>query len=334
LLENWKFLMQVQAVLSEEKNDKWKVNRVISIARENFGQDSKNLTKEIREWILTTNGYFTTLDLYTGLHLATRKDKKHAVTVLLREIRAKRIERHYEKNGIYRRVEDDLLELDWKGAIVKPMDIDWPLGIGEFFTTYRKNIFLVTGTPDAGKTAFFYDFIKRNQAKHKINLYKSEEMEADIKNRLSKHEDMKIEDWDFKVYSHDHNFAHVIDPDAVSVIDYIDLNNEMFKIGLYIREIYNKIKEGKGICLIGLQKKFNQDMGYGLEFGMKIPRLYLSIEAGTAKILKCKDRRHDDDNATGKILKYKLVGGWKFMPQTGWYRPEDEKLASDAWGKR
>ena len=324
-MKNIGFLMQVHAILDSEKPDNWKANRVGRLVDDHREVGDRNLALEIKNWISVTSRDFLVTDIQKDLDIVTKRDKDNTRQIIKRLKDQGIVDVSGTRHNQYRRVENDLMKMDWKGAIVQPMELDWPLELDDLFTCYRKNIMCFAGTPDAGKTAFFFDFIKRNQNKHKIHLFNSEMSAEEMKLRLSKHEDMKLEDWNFNAYERNSNFADVIEPDEVNLIDYIDLNENTYQIGTYIREIHEKLN--KGICLIGLQKPFGRDMGYGKEYGMKIPRLYMSIEGGEAKILKCKNRKTEDSPA-GKILKYKLVGGWKFMPRGVWHHPEDEKLAS------
>lgn len=328
-MKNLGFLIQLDGVLSNEKPDNWKINRVEKLVDDYHEVKDRNLASEVKNWISVTNRDFFVTDLQKDLDIVTKRDKENARQIIKRLKDQSFIEPSGNRHNQYRRVESELIKIDWKGALVHPLSLDWPLGLDDLFTCYRKNIMCFAGTPDAGKTAFFFDFIKRNQNKYKIHLFNSEMSAEEMKLRLSKHDDMKLEDWNFNAYERSSNFADVIKPDDVNVIDYIDLNENTYQIGAYIREIHEKLN--KGICLIGLQKPFGRDMGYGKEFGMKIPRLYMSIEGGIAKILKCKNRKTEDSPA-GKILKYKLVGGWKFMPRGVWCHPEDEKLALRSFG--
>ena len=50
--------------------------------REFEGRKGGTLTDQVREWVLTTNGIFTTTDVYKDLNLTTRDNKKTCVVIL------------------------------------------------------------------------------------------------------------------------------------------------------------------------------------------------------------------------------------------------------------
>ena len=50
--------------------------------RQSLAFPRKNLTEEIREWAMTTDGNFLTTDVYRDLNLTTRDNKKTGASVL------------------------------------------------------------------------------------------------------------------------------------------------------------------------------------------------------------------------------------------------------------
>jgi len=289
-------------------------------------EEEKSIVSQVKEWISVTTGYFSVTDLYNALHPVTNADKIAIRVAVHRLKKDGYIESFGRKNDVYRRVERECLEMDWRGANVNELPISWPLDLNTMFATYHKNIIMIAGTPDGGKSAFLFDFIKRNQKiamkifKKPIHLFNSEMSPQEMKKRLSLHEDIALDEWDFKAYERTNYFEDVIEPDGCNIIDYLEMD-EPFEIRKILRRIHDKLTTG--ICIIGLQKPFGRDMGFGKEWGMQIPRLYLSVEGGVAKILKCKNRK-TEESPVGKILPFKLVKGWKFLPEGVWRRPDED----------
>jgi len=175
---------------------------------------------------------------------------------------------------------------------------------------YPKNIAVIAGSPNAGKTAFLLNTIKLNMAKHIIHYYSSEMGAEELKLRLSKFDDGAK--WVFDARERSTNFADVIYPDDINIIDYIEIvSGEFYMIGQELRTIFDKLR--KGIAIIALQKKKGAELGRGAEFSLEKPRLYLSMDSGLLKIIKAKNWAVEGNNPNGVEFKFSLVNGAKFV---------------------
>jgi hypothetical protein len=290
-------------------------------------KEQRNLAKEIREWVSVTSGIFSITDIYLALHIITPEDKNNARQILRRLKAEELIIPHGQKADVYRRIIPDYIEMDYKGIIPKPLDIDWPMDIGRYFYTYAKNIAIIAGNKDSGKTAMLIDFTKRNQNAWDIHYFSNEMAAEELSMRLRKHTDIKIDDWKFRAYEKASHFADVIIPDAINIIDYIEINKDFSLMGDYLMEIHERLD--KGIAVIALQKKFNEEWGRGGQFSNQRPRLYVTLnskgqDAGAATILVAKNRR-GDLNPVGMSRMYRITDGWKITTEGDWgYLEEDE----------
>ena len=202
-----------------------------------------------------------------------------------------------------------------------PPQFSWPLKLGEHFVAMPKNIIIIAGEPDAGKTAFLLNFTKRNMYAHNIYYFSSEMGKAELKGRLLKF-GAPIETWK-NVHWKERagNFPDVIQANAVNIIDFLEIHDEFYKIGGTIKEIFDKLDTG--IALIALQKNTGRDEGLGGFRSMEKARLYISMEkTGRAKIIKCKNWRDETSNPNGKSIHYRLGGGCNFKIEDGgdWIR--------------
>ena len=93
------------------------VQAKISSALQRANNQERNLTQDIKDWIVTTKGNFLTTDAYIGQHLTTRDEKKKALVILGRFAKEGFIERTGSKAGCYRLVENDVVGLRWIGAL-------------------------------------------------------------------------------------------------------------------------------------------------------------------------------------------------------------------------
>lgn len=285
--------------------------------------------QEVGEWIAVTKGYFSITDCYRALNLVTKKQKTACRVHIHRGVLSGELEHHHTQSSMYRRVEKEILVMNLKDAKTTPLAIDWPLGIGEYYVTYCKNIHLFAGTKDSGKTAFFLDFIKRNQKYgYKFNYFNSEMSPEELRMRMDKHGDMKFEDWKFNPYERMGNFADVIEPNAINIIDYIEVNKNFSEVADEIKDIHGKLTNG--IALIAIQKKYGEILGRGGDFTLQRPRLYVTFEyrptdkEGHAKCFVAKNRRDPERGLAGKMCTYKLWNAWQFKVTVPWHDMHDD----------
>jgi len=108
-----------------------------------------------------------------------------------------------------------------------------------------------------GKTLFFLNFAAMNQDKFKIHYFNSEMSEEELAVRLKQ---FPI-DWKINVYCRCRDFNKVIFPDDINIIDYLEVEDEFWKIGRALNRIHESLN--KGICLVGVQKDTGRLLGRG-----------------------------------------------------------------------
>ena len=299
------------------------------------------LAHEVRDYISVTSGYFSVTDIYDALLSVTKpelkKEEKRAIRQAVHKLKKSGyIEPHPKDDRKYRRVEREMIKVDWKSAEVKELPFQFGLGIDKHFVVYKKNIVVVCSHPDGGKSAYLLTWLKNNQKKirevygqpalYLVNDMGSEE----FKKRVSLHEDMKEDDWDLEeVYERYDRFEDVVLPDGVTIIDFIQEENP-YEIGQTFKRIHQKLNTG--IVMVALQKPFDRDLGYGKEYSMQYPRLYMIFDTkrddtglyGMAKVLKCKNRKDGGESLTGKSKRFKLISGWQFRPEGIWHYEGDD----------
>jgi len=303
-------------------------NYFISYRNVDSEEGKKTLASGVREFVVSTKGWFCLQDVYNFLQVSTREEKKAIWIALNRLCEEEKVVRHPRKNGLYRKIEHDLIEMDFRGTMIKPLEIDWPLELGSMCITYPKNVSVIAGTKDAGKTTVALDFIKRNQDKYEIHYFSNEMGEEELKMRLLLHEDMKLGDWKFKAYERQDNYGDVVRPNAINIFDWIELTDNFYQIGRIIKDIHEKLN--KGMALIILQKEHGAKLAVGAGYSLRRPRLYVTLESGWAKIISAKYWKDKTVNPAGKILNYKIINGWKLLTQGLWHDegedPFDKKI--------
>jgi hypothetical protein len=293
------------------------IARVVnSIDRKEFKkylEAERSITQEVREWIkLTSSGLFLTSDVHKDLCLTTRDLKKVANEACRRLELDGTLAKCGSKRGCYRILEKDAPEIDFLNVNLQdPVNIKWPFGLEYWVDIYPGNVIVLAGAANAGKTAFMLNVVRQNMFQHRIEYFSSEMGPEEFHLRLSKFDDITLKDWKFHPRRKAGNFADVIVPDAVNIIDYLEINKDFYEIGGEIKAIFDNLN--KGIAIIAIQKKAGQETGRGGEFTLEKPRLYLTMDGGKLKILKGKNWAVPESNPNGKEFFFKLVNGCKFI---------------------
>jgi hypothetical protein len=237
--------------------------------------------------------------------------------------------------GVYRRVEKNLEQVDLMGVVPEPLDLYLPLGLHHLVKIYPRSIILFAGASNKGKTSLAHDFIKGNMDKFDCHLFFSEGGQESLRDRCDKHTDKMIGEWHFKAYPRTKNFEDVIFPDSVNVIDYLLVGDEFWKVGTMLDDIYRKLN--KGIAYVNIQKNSLSEVGRGGEFGLERPQLYVTlspdpdmeehpdnVQPCIAKVLKSKAWKRG--NPDGKQMPFQIENGWKIIHWNSWcYPPRKEK---------
>lgn len=276
--------------------------------------------RELEEWISCQSGIFEISDIYRDLQIVERGDRKLVSQKLIGMVDNGTIERT-GKTGRYRIVDEKCEEIEWWDESDTPLDIQLPLGLSELTYVLPKNILCVAGYSNSGKTAFGLEFIRLNMYKYPgaVHYFNSEMGRAELRERLRRFRETPRDDWrKFHAYERGGNFADVIHPEQINVIDYIEVNDEFWKVGAMIKEIHDNLTTG--MALIFLQKKEGAKYGVGAEFGIHKSRLYLNMEKGRSEIIKCKNFANPTIDPNSMVAYYQLDGGYKFTMRTGWRR--------------
>jgi hypothetical protein len=272
---------------------------------------NKSLTDEVTEWIMTSNGKFLTSDIHRELNVTSRDLKKQVNEVCRRLVERGKLTPCGDKRGCYRVIEESE-EIDWLSADIGNIyRVRWPFALEKYVKIFPGNIVVIAGEKESGKSAFLYNFIKMNQDSQRIRYFNSESSREELKLRLSDHEDIRVQDWNFKAYRRSRDFADAIFPNDLNIVDYFEITDNFYQIGGEIRKIHDRLK--KGICIIALQMDTGAKVGRGGDFSREKSRMYLTMGGGKLKIVDAKIWANRDINPHGKVFDYKLIGGWKFL---------------------
>lgn len=285
-------------------------------------RQGRNLSQEVKEWVMLTNGYFLSTDIANCLQLLTRQEKVNLSQILRRLCEEGLIERYGNKNACFRVIDTSAEEIDFLNAPTSCIDIKWPFEIQDYVKTLPKNVIVIAGVSNSGKTAYLLNFIEMNMDKYEIVYFSSEMSNTELRDRLSKF-GRPLDSWNFKAIERSVNFSDVIKKNSINIIDYLELHDEFYKVGGYIKDIYDRLD--KGIAIIALQKNPGALYGLGGARGIEKARLYLTIDNHKLKIEKGKNWVNSSINPNGLTLEFKLHKGCQFEVIKNWKKEVFEK---------
>jgi len=221
--------------------------------------------------------------------------------------------------GLYRKLERPV-PIDFRNAKDEYVDIILPLDMNRLVKITKKSIVIVSGVTNAGKSAFLLNLIHDNMDKFDIDYYSSELNDSRLKIRLKCFEDVEGREieWKFNAYELTQDYVHFINPNGISIIDYLEVYDNFYAVGGLVNEIFRMLKEG--IVFIALQKNPHQAFGLGGSRSAEKAHLYISIDAGVLKIVKAKEWANPLINPNNMATRFKLYMGSKFYQDGKWYR--------------
>ncbi len=285
------------------------------------------LSQEIREFVYATKGVISATKVDRELNITTKCDKRNRSKILERLVSEGFLERYGKKSGCFRIVDKYLEVIDWEKDPGEEIDLILPLGLNKLVKIYPKNLIVIAGMSNAGKTALLLNIVGLNLDRFggKINYFSSEMGACELKIRLEKFKLPKGAWKGCRFLERSDEFADVIGSDHINIIDYFEINDSFWKIGEDFKRIYCKLE--KGIAIIAIQKHPEKDEGSGGRFSKEKPRLYLSLneigDYNELKIVKGKNWRDQDVNPNGLIKDFKIRDGYQLIELGNWHRRSD-----------
>uniref|UniRef100_A0A6M3IR03 Uncharacterized protein n=1 Tax=viral metagenome TaxID=1070528 RepID=A0A6M3IR03_9ZZZZ len=295
----------------------------------------KQLTQQIvLEYLKLVSGTFTARTMCNELNIVTVESKGH-LRVILHRLCESGVIAKTNLDGTYRRIDNERKPIDWQSAdISKVLPIKLPFGIHEVCKIYPKSIIVVAGSKNEGKTSFLLECVKLNMGRFVIDLYNSETGPEQLKERLMP---LDIpEPAPFNTYERYDNFADVIEPDHMAVIDYLDFNSEVYLVGTEIDNIFRKINS---CAIIGLQKPppsvtyvkgvkkvIERDLAYGGGFTAKRAVLYISLSSHKCKLVYVKTPSNPKAKPNNMTWKYSFDDNGYFTNIQRYYGDDDDEV--------
>jgi len=226
--------------------------------------------------------------------------------------------------GQYRFIDKEVEFVEWENAdvlpikgLVYPYDVERSDGFGfeDYVILYPGDLIVIAGNSNAGKTTWCLNFLVNNMDKFKCRFITNELGDKQkFKARISHFDWVDVLDKNgkgkFEVIKRYTNWQDIILPDAINIIDWINLaGDRTYDIGMVMQSIQANL--GSGLGIIAIQKGEGNPLGRGKDFSRDLASLYLAIDYEKLTVVKCKS--WEKDNPNNKMFGFRVVDrGSKF----------------------
>ena len=304
----------------EKRQNKQKGDQRGDQRGDQMGDHSKDranmtLTDEIKEFINSNTGIFTTQHLDRELGVKTKVERNNRTKALNKLVKKGLIEKVGGQAGKYEIPSMELRRQVPEDFSPDGVNLPWPLGIGDVATIDPGSSVVVAGVHNAGKTSLAFSLLfnilvqseeeerkskkeKRENSTSTIReamgvddlriVYLNTEMqdvelnrklrsydEPDGQNRLRKAIENRTVDF-YKPEMKGGKYSNFIDPDGINILDFLEVYKDFYAIGQAITDIHNTLNNG--IAIILTQKSQDKGVGRGGDFSAEKPRLYITLD--------------------------------------------------------
>ncbi len=279
----------------------------------------RDLVPEVKQWVALQDGRFRIESCFNELSLQTG-EQKATCRKIFTELSSQGIIEPDKGIGVYRLLNKNIDFIKIPDEDLPAVFFDMPLGLNAWVEVRQRNIIIVAGVSDSGKTAMLLNMAMSNMDKHKIR-YQSSEMTGDELRVKLKNLPRTLDDFRNKVewINRSEKWEDLILPDAVNFIDFMEIYENFYEVGGWIKKIHDKLRTG--IAVIALQKKDGYtDTGRGGAITKEKARLYLSLDFGKLTIVKAKWWA-SARNPRGRWINFDLEQGVIFKNTDTWKEP-------------
>ena len=291
----------------------------------------KQTVRQAKEWLCRGGGQFTATQFGRDLML-----DPHTRDMLLEDFcKEGLIEQSGNRRGNYVIVNTECRVMDLDNAKMDYEPVYLSLGLSDMCGVMKKNVVILGGAPNSGKTALAFDMCFNNLkcnggAYDQVHYFNSEMIDGEMKKRRDAYNHLSHKWQGFIPYERTSNFGPVIVPDGLNIIDYLEIEGDQYHMaGTMVKQIWERLTTG--IAIVFMQK--NAGSGHirgGHQIGDK-PRLVVQLdwESGytIAKITKCKLPKLAY-NPQGQECDFTIERGSVVTNCTGW-RWVDDKARKD-----
>ncbi len=316
----------------KNKNLKDNIININSLKEEETTPDRKKTIKEeIKEFISHADGVFSIDDLIRdcGFLPSKRNAVKCALSDFLKE---GVIERKGVRTGTYvpiRGNEQSMNDLI-RSASTKPVPLRLPLAIDALLNVYNRNLIVIQGLSNSGKTAFLMEIARLNRNLFDLIKYINTEMDAsEVRDRIERR-NIDLEEFlsyvDFflaKSTYQEGAIRYAIEPNGLNLVDYLHLEDATM-----MAPELDKIQErlDNGIAIVCIQKYFGKDMGYGGHGVKNRARLVIDLSKDVVTLKKVKSPKwwHKEIRLDESYRKFEYSKDGSIKPTSSWFTQDSK----------
>lgn len=286
--------------------------------------ESQVFDKDIRAFVLSITGVIGFKEIVA--YFDAKGEQKRKVYDILQQMELEgHIVRTGTRHGAYRLIDKNPRIMDLSAPEVERVKIELPFLLHDLVTLYPKNIILVSGEKDAGKTAFAMNTAYMNRESWAVRYFNSEMGVEELRGRLRKF-NYPMKDWEKVTWVEQANqFEDHIDPNGLNIIDFLEVGAEAYTVTEDIRRVFDKLD--RGILLIVMQKRSYKEYAVGGEGTLEKARLAVNLEhkdgENLARITVAKNW-HGNDNPKWKVCNYNVFSGGVMKMDKYWHDPDKE----------
>jgi 5S rRNA maturation endonuclease (ribonuclease M5) len=293
--------------------------------------------QRVREYCLGTTGWFSLTEMALWLNL-TGEEKTEARNIIASMEKKDLITRTGQRHGTFRLVDNNPCVMDLDAPPRDDVGISLPLTLDTLVVLFPKNVVVVAGEKDSGKTTFAMNTAFMNRDIMPVTYFNSEmgveELQARIRHfpqNLYPFDEWKKIRWIERAS----RFEDLVDPDGLNIIDFLEIGAEAFTVTEDIKRVFDKLRTG--LLLIVMQKRSYKDFAVGGEGTLEKARLAVNLEHGTGgenvcRITVAKNWTGVISAPRGYMCEYKIWQGGEMKKVGEWYRPEKHQEKSKRKG--
>ncbi len=193
-----------------------------------------------------------------------------------------------QRGKIYRIIDRTLNVIEWwKAHRGDTLNIRYPwsredntyFGFEESIKIYPKDLIVIAGEGNTAKTAFCLNMMVENMDTYPCYYFTSEFNDAKFIDRMSHFDWVDIYKEDgtpkFTLAEQSQHWQDVIQPDAINFVDWIYLDDEMWKVRTIMKNIIANLN--RGLAIVVLQKRSYKQVGEGGESTKDLASVYFTI---------------------------------------------------------
>ena len=266
---------------------------------------------------------FTSDDVYRFFQVDRTKNAvevKRALGQVLYKLSQVNKDKELEQHGkAYRVIDKTLNKIEWwKATKGDTLKIKYPYGIDDQTTfgfedsilIYPKDLIVIAGEGNTAKTCWCLNFMIENMDTYPCFYFTSEFNAPKFLDRMGHFDWVNIYKEDgtpkFILAEQSEHWQDVIQPNAINIIDWVYLDDEMWKVRTIMKNIITNLD--RGIAVVVLQKRSFKQVGEGGEGTKDLASVYFTIrndkelKRPVLKVEKVKSPNTGVNQAGGIIL--------------------------------